>query len=114
MTRPEEGAVLAAMSGVPRLAAWLLYGSGLRVEECLALRVKDVGFDERTIFVRAGKGNKDRRTVLPDGVANELRPHLALVRHLHERDLASGAGAVVMPDALVVKYATAAAEWGWQ
>lgn len=114
MTREEVRVVIEAMTGTPRLAAQLLYGSGLRLEECLSLRVKDVGFAERTILVRAGKGNKDRRTVLPDGVANDLRPHLSLVRRLHERDLAAGHGAVAIPDALATKYPGAEREWGWQ
>jgi integron integrase len=114
MTRSEVSALLSAMTGVPRLAARLLYGSGLRIEECLSLRVKDIGFAERTILVRAGKGNKDRRTVLPDNVATDLHPHLALVRHLHERDLAAGHGAVALPDALLRKFPAAPMEWGWQ
>lgn len=114
MTRSEVAAVLGALEGVPRLASRILYGSGLRLEECLSLRVKDIGFAERTILVRAGKGNKDRRTVLPDGVANDLHPHLALVRRLHERDLAAGHGAVSIPDALASKFPSAATEWGWQ
>ena len=114
MTRSEVSAVIAAMTGVTRLAARLLYGSGLRVEECLSLRVKDIGFTERTILVRAGKGNKDRRTVLPDSVASDLQPHLVLVRRLHERDLAAGQGAVALPDALLRKFPAAPTEWGWQ
>jgi integron integrase len=114
MTRGEVSAVLAGMTGVTQLAARLLYGSGLRIEECLSLRVKDIGFAERTVLVRAGKGNKDRRTVLPDGVANDLQPHLALVRRLHERDLAAGQGAVALPDALLRKFPSAPTEWGWQ
>ena len=114
MTRSEVSAVLTAMTGVPRLAARLLYGSGLRLEECMSLRVKDIGFAERTILVRAGKGNKDRRTVLPDNVASDLQLHLALVRRLHERDLAAGQGAVVLPEALLAKYPTAPRDWGWQ
>ena len=114
MTRDEVSHVLDALTGIPGLAARLLYGSGLRLEECLSLRVKDIGFAERIILVRAGKGNKDRRTVLPDGVANDLRPHLELVRRLHERDLAAGHGAVTLPGALLAKYPSAPREWGWQ
>jgi integron integrase len=114
MTRNEVAAVITALSGTPRLVALLLYGSGLRLEECLALRVKDIGFAERIILVRAGKGNKDRRTVLPDNVAADFQPHLALVRRLHERDLAAGHGAVVLPDALLTKFSSAPKEWGWQ
>lgn len=114
MTRSEVSAVLGAMTGAPKLAARLLYGAGLRVDECLSLRVKDIGFAERIILVRGGKGDKDRRTVLPDGVANDLHPHLALVRRLHERDLAAGHGSVAMPGSLAAKYPQASREWGWQ
>lgn len=114
MTPQEVARVLRVLTGVPKLAARLLYGSGLRLEECLSLRVKDIGFAERIILVRAGKGNKDRRTVLPDGVAADLESHLERVKRLHERDLAAGHGAVVMPHALAAKYATAARDWGWQ
>jgi integron integrase len=114
MTRGEVSTVIAALDGIPRLVARLLYGAGLRLEECVSLRVKDIGFSERTILVRAGKGNKVRRTVLPDGVANDLSPHLALVRRLHERDLAAGHGAVALPDALLTKFPSAPKEWGWQ
>jgi integron integrase len=114
MTRSEVAAVLNALDGIPRLAARLLYGSGLRIEECLSLRVKDIGFSERVVLVRGGKGNKDRRTVLPDNVANDLEPHLTLVRRLHERDLAAGHGAVALPDALLTKFPSAPKEWGWQ
>ena len=75
---------------------------------------QDIGFAERLILVRGGKGNKDRRTVLPDGVADELLAHLALVRRLHERDLAAGHGAVALPEALLTKFPSAPREWGWQ
>ena len=75
---------------------------------------QDIGFAERLILVRGGKGNKDRRTVLPDGVADELLAHLALVRRLHERDLAAGHGAVALPEALLTKFPSAPRGWGWQ
>jgi integron integrase len=114
MTSQEVARVLGALTGVPRLAARILYGSGLRLDECLSLRVKDIGFAERIILVRAGKGHKDRCAVLLDGVATDLQPHLERVRRLHERDLAAGHGAVVMPHALAAKYPAAARDWGWQ
>ena len=114
MTSQEVARVLGALTGVPKLAARILYGAGLRLEECLSLRVKDIGFTERIILVRAGKGNKDRRTVLPDGVATDLHPHLERVKRLHDRDLAGGHGAVAMPQALAAKYPSAARDWGWQ
>lgn len=114
MSREEVATLLGALSGVSRLAGHILYGSGLRIQECLMLRVKDIDFGERTVMVRGGKGNKDRRTVLSDGVAAELARHLVDVKRLHERDLASGGGAVVLPDALIRKYPTLARDWGWQ
>jgi integrase len=90
MTLTEVTAVIARLEGVPRLAAMLLYGSGLRVEECLSLRVKDLDFAGRVIVARSGKGNKDRRTMLPTGCLALLRAHLVRVQALHERDLAAG------------------------
>jgi site-specific recombinase XerD len=92
MTREEVAAVIDAMTGTPRLAALMLYGSGLRLQECVMLRVKDVDFAERTVMVRGGKGDKDRRTVLADGAVAGLEPHLAQVRRLHARDVAAGQG----------------------
>lgn len=106
--------LLAAMSGVQGLIAALLYGTGMRLLECLRLRVQDVEFERRLIMVRRGKGGKDRVVPLPDSLVERLRAHLAEVRSLHEQDLALGRGAVHLPDALSVKYPHAAREWGWQ
>ena len=114
MTRDEVSAMIAAMSGTEQLVAMLLYGSGLRLLECLTLRVKDIDVTERSIIVRGGKGNKDRRTVLADGAARALTPHLRKVRALHDQDLAAGSGAVVLPEALARKYPNSATDWGWQ
>lgn len=114
MSREEVARLTEAMSGTPRLAAMLLYGSGLRLTECLSLRVKDIDLAERSIIVRGGKGNKDRRTVLADGAARALTRHLKKVRALHDRDLAAGHGAVELPEALVRKYPASAKDWGWQ
>ena len=82
--------------------------------ECCRLRVKDVDFDNGLIFVRAGKGDKDRSTLLPDTIKPVLKSHLEQVKSLHEKDLAAGGGEVKMPDALAVKYPKAGREWGWQ
>ncbi len=106
--------VLGVMDGVPRLIAMVLYGSGLRLLECLTLRVKDVDVDRGELRVRRGKGGVDRVTVLPGAVQPLLRNHLAQVRLLHERDLAVGGGAVELPEALSRKYPSAAREWPWQ
>jgi integron integrase len=114
LTRPEVHAVLRNMSGTPRLVAALLYASGLRLVECLTLRVKDVDFAGRTITVRAGKGNKDRITVMADSVAPALQQYLTRVQRLHERDVAAGGGAVALPEALARKYPGAAKDWRWQ
>jgi integrase len=94
--------------------AALLYGAGLRLLECLRLRVKDVDFERGELVVRRGKGGRDRRTVLPAVVRRPLAVHLGRVRAQHEADLARGAGWVELPDALGRKYPNAAREWGWQ
>jgi integrase len=96
------------------LMATLLYGSGLRLTDCLRLRVKDLDFTYRQIVVRDGKGNKDRVTVLPETTIEPLRAQLEAVRAVHQQDLANGLGRVWLPYALERKYPNAAAEWGWQ
>ncbi|HEY7407452.1 MAG TPA: integron integrase, partial [Gemmatimonadaceae bacterium] len=114
MTREEVRAVLAKMSGSPRLVALLLYGSGLRLMEALRLRVKDVDFGMNQITVRSGKGDRDRVTMLPAAARLGLERHVTRVRRLHARDLAAGAGRTILPQALARKYPNAAAELPWQ
>ncbi len=114
LTQTEVRRLLDATSGTMGLAISLLYGTGMRLLEGLRLRVKDVEFTRREVIVRAGKGNKDRVTVLPENLILPLQRHLDKVRALHERDLAAGFGAVYLPDALAVKYPNAARAWGWQ
>lgn len=99
---------------VPRLVASLLYGAGLRLLESLGLRVKDLDFERREIMVRCGKGQKDRRVMLPDRLQESLRAHLAAVKQQHESDLALGVGRVVLSDALERKLPAASTEWPWQ
>jgi integron integrase len=94
--------------------AQLLYGSGLRLLECLRLRVKDVDFGYWQIVVHDGKGHKDRVTMLPQSAVRPLKVHLQSVKLLHEKDLARGYGAVYLPDALERKYPNADQEWIWQ
>ncbi|RPI50173.1 MAG: integron integrase [Acidobacteria bacterium] len=114
LTAAEVRAVFAHLSGVPWLVVALLYGCGLRLQECLELRVKDIDFERREVTVRRGKGQKDRRVMLPDGVGDRLRGHLETVRELHRADVAAGLGRVVLPSALDRKFPHAAAEWAWQ
>jgi integron integrase len=114
MTRDEARSVLSKMSGDTKLMASLLYGAGLRLSECLTLRVQDLDFDGSEIIVFNGKGSKDRVTMLPEGLKVPLQAHLARVRSLHARDLADGWGRVQLPEALARKYPSAATEWRWQ
>jgi integron integrase len=114
LTVGEVRAVLRHLDGVEALVAQLLYGSGLRLMETLRLRIKDVDLEQRCITVRCGKGDKDRRTVLPSNLVEPLRRHMQGVRRIHQADLAAGWGAVELPHALERKYLNAAREWGWQ
>lgn len=114
LSREEVAAILAELPETYGLIGRLLYGSGLRLLECLRLRVKDVDFQYRQIVVRDGKGEKDRVTVLPSALESPLRVHLDRVKKLHEIDLAHSLGRVHLPFALAVKYPNANAEWGWQ
>ena len=114
MSRDEVRRVLGQLEGTHRLIALLLYGSGMRLIECLRLRVKDVEWDLNQIVVRGGKGDKDRRTMLPRSCRNPLEEHLAAVRELHRSDLAAGLGSVYLPGAFGVKNPSAATAWEWQ
>ncbi len=114
LTREEIRAVLGQLNGVPRLMALLLYGAGLRVLECARLRVKDIDFASNQLVVRAGKGDRDRVTMLPAAVKADLARHLELVRRRYDQDLKRGAGWVELPGALMRKYPNAGRDWGWQ
>ena len=114
LTENEVKALLAQLTGVKWLMVSLLYGAGLRLRECLMLRVKDVDFSYRQILVRQSKGGKDRVTVLPEAVIQPLQVHLGKVHALHKRDLTEGYGEVWLPDALARKYPRAGREWAWQ
>lgn len=114
LTRDEVRAVLARLDGDRLLMASLLYGAGLRLTECLRLRVQDIDFARNELTVRDGKGGKDRRTILPASLAPPLKQHLRRVRAIHEHDLAEGWGRVALPGALDRKYVNAAADWRWQ
>lgn len=114
LSRDEVGRLLAALDGRQGLIAALLYGTGMRLMECLRLRVKDVDFSRNEITVRAGKGNKDRRTMLPRSLVEPLQREIERARILHRADLAEGHGEVWLPHALARKYTSAAREFGWQ
>jgi integron integrase len=114
LTRTEVKHVLAQLEGTVWLMASLAYGAGLRLLECLRLRVKDTDFERGELTIRDGKGQKDRMTMLPHTLIDPLRTHLSRVRLLHERDIAEGYGGVFLPFALDRKYPNADREWGWQ
>jgi integron integrase len=114
MTRAEVRSVLARLHGTPKFVATLLYGSGMRLMECLRLRVKDVEFGRNLIVVREGKGDRDRRVPLPTSVRQDLATWLSQVKRIHEKDLADGFGAVYLPYALARKYPKASTSWWWQ
>jgi len=114
MSLQEVKATLERMNGTTRLMAELIYGTGMRINECMTLRVKDVDFDLRSITVRAAKGNKDRVTVLPESLVPVLRQHLLKVAQLHKTDVLRGNGYAPMPNALYKKYPSASQSLSWQ
>jgi len=113
-SRTEVGKIISKLSGVNWIMINLLYGSGLRLMECVRLRVKDIDFENNNIVVRDGKGKKDRITVLPEKLKEKLELHLEKVEKLHKKDLEEGYGTVHLPDALEKKYRNASRELGWQ
>jgi integron integrase len=114
MTKKEARAVVSRLEGTVWIIGCLMYGAGLRLRECLRLRVQDVDFGANQVIIRDGKGFKDRTTLLPESLKEPLTDHLNRVKALHEEDLADGYGRVEMPYALARKYPNAAAEWRWQ
>jgi integron integrase len=114
LTRDETKRIIGAMTGIHQLVVKLLYGSGLRIIECLRLRVHDIDFDMKALTVRSGKGDKDRVTTFPPSLQEPLETHLRRVRIVHEGDIANGYGAVYLPHALARKYPNAARQWQWQ
>ena len=114
LTRDEVKRVFNELHGEQRLIAVLMYGTGMRLLECLRLRVKDIYFGAGEIIIREGKGDKDRHTVLPQKMRTSLEHHLARVKQIHERDLAAAYGRVPLPYPLDRKYPNASTEWGWQ
>ena len=114
LTRQEMKSILGILDRSDWLMAVLLYGAGLRLMECLQLRVKDIDFTSNQIVIRAGKGDKDRHTMLPTAAKEPLTQHLNLVKQQHRRDLDRGLGRVALPNALDRKYPNAGKDWGWQ
>jgi len=114
LTKEEVKKVIDHMNGLPRLMAFLLYGGGLRLMECCHLRVKDIDFSRNEIVVRAGKGDKDRHTMLPIAIKESLRRHIESNRGQHQEDIKKGLGRVALPNALDRKYPNAGREWTWQ
>jgi integrase len=114
ISKDETLKVIGALDGIHRLMAMLLYGSGLRLMECIRLRVKDIDFRLNQIIVRDGKGARDRATLLPENVKPALKDHLQKVKLLDQDDLAKGYARVYLPYALERKYPNANREWGWQ
>jgi integron integrase len=114
LSQAEVRALLGQLSGIQLLIGQVLYGTGLRLMECLRLRVKDVDFARNQVTVHAGKGDKDRGTTLPEVIITELRAQLEVVRQTWQKDVAAGYGRVWLPGALRRKYPNAEREWGWQ
>jgi integron integrase len=114
LTHQEAMTVIAKMTGLPQLMAKLLYGSGLRLMECMRLRVKDIDFGNHQIIVRDGKGEDDRSTILPDSLVPALQRQVETVQHIHQTDLGDGFGEVWLPYALERKYPNASREFIWQ
>ena len=113
-TRDEVKAILKQLSSVDHIVASLMYGTGLRLMECLRLRIKDIDFCYNQIFIRSGKGEKDRVTMLPISLKEPLRKHMLTVKLIHQTDLKQGLGEVHLAYALARKYSGAARQWGWQ
>jgi len=114
LTREEVKSVLTGLNAEKWLMASLMYGSGLRLMECLQLRIQDIDFSRNEILVRDGKGAKDRITMLPEPLKKTLADHLKRVKRIHNKDLADGWGRVILPNALDRKYPNAPDEWRWQ
>jgi integron integrase len=109
----EIQSIFDQLSGTLKLMAMLIYGGGLRLQECLQLRVKDIDIEQNILIVRSGKGDKDRRTVLPEALKDDLIKHLSEIRSVYDQDRSEGTAGVWLPGALEKKYPNAGKEWGW-
>jgi len=113
LTEREVRQVFDGLSGVHRLMTMLIYGCGLRLQECLSLRIKDIDFERNMVIVRSSKGDKDRRTILPKSLKDDLIKHIAVTRSLYDQDRAQSLNGVYLPGALERKYPNAGKGWGW-
>jgi len=113
LTQNEVAQLLSELSGVNLLMAQIIYGGGLRLKECLQLRVKDVDLERKTVIVRSGKGDKDRETVLPSSIKSDLKKHLENIKALYDKDRNSNQPGVSLPGALEKKLPNAGKEWPW-
>ncbi|MBU1101540.1 MAG: integron integrase [Bacteroidetes bacterium] len=113
-SKDEAKKIISFLQGVPKIIASILYGSGLRLNECLNLRVLDVDIENKSINVRRGKGDKDRTTVLPRTLIPELSEQISKIKEIHYRDLKDGYGETILPDSLDLKYPNASREFKWQ
>jgi len=113
LTIKEIQSIFDQLSGTSKLLAMLIYGAGLRLQECLQLRVKDIDLEQSLLIIRSGKGDKDRRTVLPEALKNDLINHLSEIRSVYDQDRKEGITGVWLPGALEKKYPNAGKEWGW-
>ena len=114
LSHQEAMSVIGKMKGTPKLIVQLLYGSGLRITECLRLRIKDLDFANHQIIVHDGKGESDRATILPDSLISDLKSQIEITRLIHQKDLKEGFGEVSLPYALAQKYPNAPREFPWQ
>jgi integrase len=114
LSEKEVSSIIINLSGTKKLFVKLLYGSGLRLHEALRLRIQDIDFAYKQIIVRSGKGQKDRFTVLPESVIQELQDHCRKVEYLHKQDIAKGYGYVTLPNSLHLKYDEANRALKWQ
>lgn len=114
LSKTEMIRLFEELEGLPLLACELLYSGGLRIPECLRLRIKDLDFDYRQLWVRSGKGNKDRATIMPEKAVPKLKAQAQKVQVLHKKDLAQGYGKTILPKALTCKYPEEASRLRWQ
>jgi integron integrase len=113
LTREEVKSILGHLHGMSALMATIIYGGGLRLQECLSLRVKDIDFSRNCVCIRAGKGQKDRETILPESVCDKLKLHLVDVRSIYDTDRRKRIAGVALPYAFAEKFPSAATEWCW-